>query len=244
MSGLPEAAVAFLPAPTPLRKPVTVDWGLVPYLEAQERQLAQVDARIQGQVPDTLVLTEHPPVYTFGVRKGAEEHLLWNPAMLAQQGVTVVATRRGGDVTCHSPGQLVGYPIVCLNQWRDLHGFLRLMEAALIETVAHFGLAADRREGMTGVWIEQQRKIAAIGVAVRRWVTYHGFALNVANDLAYFSGIVPCGITTNQGGVTSLSQELGRVVSREEVAPVAAQAFWRQFLRKSANLIHGNLSPP
>ncbi len=185
---------------------VTVDWGLVPYGEALERQLALVEARLAGTGRDLLVLTEHPPVFTLGVRQAAAEHLRWSEGERTAAGVELHPTRRGGDVTCHAPGQLVGYPIVSLAEKRDLHGYLRLLEDVLIAVLAELGLIAGRRAGLTGVWVGS-RKVAAIGVAVRRWVAYHGFALNVTNDLSYFSGIVPCGITAEQGTVTSLAAE-------------------------------------
>ncbi|MGF1452507.1 MAG: lipoyl(octanoyl) transferase LipB [Opitutales bacterium] len=204
----------------------TLDWGLVPYQEAQNRQLALVADRIAGRVGDTLVFTHHPPVFTLGVRKGAGANLVWNAESLARRGVEVVETRRGGDVTCHSPGQMVGYPIVSLAGRRDLHGYLRLLEDVLIACLGELGLESDRREGMTGVWCGR-RKVAAIGVAVRRWVTYHGFALNVENDLDFFNGIIPCGIAAAEGSVTSVSKELGRPVSREKLTPALTRLFWQ-----------------
>jgi len=182
----------------------TVDWGRTAYREAWDRQLTLVEHRRSGACPDTLVLTEHNPVFTIGVRPGADQHLVWTEKVLASQGIEVVRTNRGGDITYHGPGQLVGYPIVSLQQHRDLHQYLRDLEEVLIRTVAHFGLTAERREGKTGIWIGT-RKIAAIGVAVKSWTTYHGFALNVNPDLNHFAGIVPCGIT--DGTVTSLEQE-------------------------------------
>jgi lipoyl(octanoyl) transferase len=194
-----------------------IDWGRTAYREALRRQLALVDERRRDACPDTLVLTEHDPVYTIGARPGADRHLVWTGEMLRASGIEVVKTNRGGDITYHGPGQVVGYPVISLRQRRDLHGYLRDLEELLIRAVGHFGLAASRREGKTGIWIED-RKIAAIGVAVRSWVTYHGFALNVSPDLGHFSGIVPCGIT--DGGVTSLEREcpdpplMGQVKSR------------------------------
>ena len=182
------------------------DWGRTPYAEAFARQRELVARRIAGEVADTLVLTEHEPVFTIGVRSGAAQHLLFDPAQLAAAGIAVEETNRGGDITYHGPGQLVGYPIIDWSARRDLHAYLRLLEDVLIAVAGQFGLQADRRAGKTGIWLET-RKLAAIGVAVKRWVTYHGFALNVAPDLAHFAGIVPCGIT--DGTVTSLAAELG-----------------------------------
>jgi lipoate-protein ligase B len=181
-----------------------LDWGRTGYREALQRQLALVEERRRDARADTLVLTEHNPVYTIGARPGADRHLVWTADALRASGIEVVKTNRGGDITYHGPGQIVGYPVVSLRQRRDLHGYLRDLEELLIRAVAHFGLAASRREGKTGIWIED-RKIAAIGVAVRSWITYHGFALNVDPDLNHFSGIIPCGIT--DGSVTSLARE-------------------------------------
>lgn len=195
----------------------TVDWGLTAYTEAMNRQLDMVDKRRSEAIPDTLILTEHPPVYTVGARRGADQHLVWGGEQLRAAGIEVVRTNRGGDITYHGPGQLVGYPIISLREKKDLHGYLRDLEEVLIRTVGHFGLEATRREGKTGIWLGE-RKLAAIGVAVRSWVTYHGFALNVEPDLGHFRGIVPCGIT--DGTVTSLAMEclspplLGQVKSR------------------------------
>jgi len=182
------------------------DWGRTAYAEAFARQLEMVTQRQTGKIGDTLILTEHDPVYTIGVRHGAAAHLLFDEKALAEEGITVEKTNRGGDITYHGPGQIVGYPIIDWSGQRDLHAYLRLLEDVLIDAVGRFGLTAGRREGKTGIWLEN-RKIAAIGVAVKRWVTYHGFALNVTPNLAHFGGIVPCGIT--DGSVTSLEAELG-----------------------------------
>jgi lipoyl(octanoyl) transferase len=171
------------------------------------------------------VFTEHEPVFTIGLRGGAEQHLVWSAERLAREGVEVVKTNRGGDITYHGPGQIVGYPIVSLTPRPDLHAYLRFLEQVLINSVGCLGLAAARREGKTGVWLGP-RKIAAVGVAVRRWVTYHGFALNVNAHLAHFQGIVPCGIGAADGTVTSLQSELGRPVDLEEVKRVVAAEFW------------------
>ena len=203
---------------------VTVDWGRTRYRAAWKLQDDLVAARLAGTAPNTLVFTEHEPVYTLGVRRGAEQNLVWTPPQLAAQGIEVVATNRGGDITYHGPGQIVGYPIVSLEARRDLHAYLRFLEQVLIDTVARHGLRACRREGKTGIWLGQ-RKIAAIGVAVKRWVAHHGFALNVSPQLEHFAGIVPCGIT--DGTVTSLAAELGSSCpSMDEVRAAIAQEFW------------------
>ena len=179
--------------------------------------------RLADEIGDTLVFTEHEPVYTLGVRPGAEQHLLWDSDELSRRGIEVTETNRGGDITYHGPGQIVGYPIVSLRARQDLHAYLRLLEQVLINSLGALGLAAARQPGKTGIWLGN-RKIAAIGVGVRRWVTFHGFALNVNNDLAAFAGIVPCGIT--DGAVTSLQAELGRDFDLAEVKTVLAAEFW------------------
>jgi len=202
------------------------DWGNTEYELAFEKQKAYVRDRIDGKRSDTLVYTEHLPVYTLGLRRGAEAHLIWDETALSEKGISVYKSNRGGDITYHGPGQLTCYPIVNLEKLRDLHAYLRIMEDMLIQIVSHFGLKADRREGKTGIWIEK-RKIAAMGVAVKSWVSYHGFALNVNNDLEPFSGIVPCGIV--DGTVTSLKKELGFPVDLNEVKDVVSQAFLDNF---------------
>ncbi|MBX3738179.1 MAG: lipoyl(octanoyl) transferase LipB [Candidatus Didemnitutus sp.] len=201
-----------------------VDWGRTAYADAWRRQEELVAARNDGRAPDTLVFTEHNPVFTMGVRRGAEQNLLWQQAELARRGIEVVTTNRGGDITYHGPGQIVGYPIVNLAPRKDLHAYLRFLEDVMIASVAHFGLAAGRNPGKTGIWIEK-RKIAAIGVAVKKWTTFHGFALNVNTDLTPFTGIIPCGITAADGTVTSLQLELGRTVDIAEVKAALAAEF-------------------
>ena len=211
------------PAPT---GPATIDWGRTGYAVAWSRQEALVAQRIAGKIGDTLVFTEHEPVVTLGVRPGAARNLVWDGAELARRGIELVETNRGGDITYHGPGQVVGYPIVDLRPRQDLHAYLRFLEEVLLRALGSLGLAAARRPGMTGIWLGS-RKIAAIGVAVKRWVTFHGFALNVNNDLGPFAGIVPCGIT--DGTVTSLRQELGHAFDPAEVKAVLAAEFWSQF---------------
>ncbi|MDP3069080.1 MAG: lipoyl(octanoyl) transferase LipB [Opitutaceae bacterium] len=210
-----------------------VDWGRTAYRDACDRQAALVEHHLTGAIGDTLVFTEHEPVFTLGLRRGAESHLVWNAERLAREGVAVENTNRGGDITYHGPGQIVGYPIVSLAAQRDLHAYLRLLEEVVIAALATFGLVAKRRDGLTGIWVER-RKIAAIGVAVRRWVAYHGFALNVDPDLAHFGGIVPCGIGPADGTVTSLRAELGREIAPAEVKRALEEAFraqWAVFSR-------------
>ena len=201
-----------------------LDWGRTGYADAWRRQEELVERRNTGEIGDTLVFTEHNPVYTLGVRRGADAHMLWDEAELAKRGIEVFKTNRGGDITYHGPGQIVGYPIVSLTPRKDLHAYLRLLEQVLINAVGTLGLAAGRREGKTGIWLGP-RKIAAIGVAVKKWTAYHGFALNVNADLTPFAGIVPCGIT--DGTVTSMALELGRAVDEAEVKRVLAAEFVR-----------------
>jgi lipoyl(octanoyl) transferase len=215
------ATTASAPPAVPL---AVVDWGRTRYADAWKRQDESVSRRIAGEIGDTLVFTEHDPVFTIGMRGGAEAHLVWSSDRLAREGVEVEKTNRGGDITYHGPGQIVGYPIVSLAPRKDLHAYLRFLEQVLINSVGALGLAASRREGKTGIWLGQ-RKIAAIGVAVRRWVTYHGFALNVNVELAHFGGIVPCGIAATDGTVTSLAAELGRRCDEAEVKQVLAREF-------------------
>src|SRR3977135_1102854 len=180
---------------------LVVDLGVMEYGAAWDLQRRIVDARKAGAVPDVLLLCEHPHVITLG-RNGKLANLRASDRVLRQMEVSFFETNRGGDITYHGPGQIVGYPVVNLAPRKDLHAYLRLLEQVLINTVGTFGLAAARREGKTGIWLGP-RKIAAIGVAVKKWTPYHGFALTVNADLAPFSGIVPCGIT--DGTVTSLA---------------------------------------
>jgi len=204
----------------------TLDWGRTSYAAGWERQEALVAQHIDGEIGDTLVFTEHDPVFTMGVRRGAEANLIWDEAELKRRGIAVATTNRGGDITYHGPGQIVGYPIISLAPRKDLHAYLRFLEQVIINTVGTFGLAADRNPGKTGIWLGP-RKIAAIGVGVKRWITFHGFALNVNTDLAPFAGIVPCGIAATDGSVTSMHLELGHPLDVAEVKRVLAAEFWR-----------------
>ncbi len=216
-----------LPASSSLPPPLAiVDWGRTRYEEAWKRQEEQVAARLAGAAPDTLIFTEHDPVFSIGLRQGAEQNLVWNDEVRVQEGISVIKTNRGGDVTYHGPGQIVGYPILHIECHKDLHEYLRFIEQVLIEAVAACGLQAARRPGKTGIWIED-RKVAAIGVAVKRWVTYHGFALNVNTRLEHFNGIVPCGIVASEGTVTSLQKELGHVLPENTVKDFLSTAFRR-----------------
>ena len=209
-----------------------IDWGRSHYAEAFERQKDRVAARKAGDCGDAVIFTEHEPVYTLGLRKGASDHLIWDQKKLVDLGIGTFQSNRGGDITYHGPGQLVGYPILSLAHRRDLHAYLRDLEEAVIRALRHFGLEATRREGKTGIWLET-RKICAIGVAVKSWVTYHGFALNVKPDLSHFNGIVPCGIT--DGTVTSMKEELGQQVEFESVKAALAVELNALFANGSAN---------
>jgi lipoyl(octanoyl) transferase len=198
--------------------------GVVPYGDALELQQELVAERRAGNVPDTLLLLQHPHVLTLGVHKGAGgSHVLAAPERLAALGVELVETGRGGDVTYHGPGQIVGYPIVDLRPDRcDVHRYVRDLEEVMIRVAGEYGVEAGRAKGLTGTWVRDE-KLGAIGVRISRWITSHGFAFNVNTDLTYFNLIVPCGISDR--GVTSLSKILGRLLPLPEVEA----AFVRQF---------------
>ncbi len=190
-----------------------VGLGRMSYGEALDLQRAFASARIAGTIPrDLLLLVEHPPVITLG-RSSRNEHLTASAESLRTRGIEVFDIERGGDVTYHGPGQLVGYPIYDLSEHRrDLHWFLRRLEEALVQTLGHVGVSAERREGYTGVWTHE-RKIASIGIHVKQWVTWHGFALNVTTDLSAFELIVPCGIPNVV--MTSIARELAERTPRD-----------------------------
>ncbi|MBC7218474.1 MAG: lipoyl(octanoyl) transferase LipB [Candidatus Caldatribacterium sp.] len=206
--------------------------GEVPYGEALRLQRELVAEIIAQELPGVLLLLEHPPVITLG-RGAKREHLLVPEAKLRERGVELYEIERGGDVTYHGPGQIVGYPLLNLRFWqKDVHAFLRALEEVLIEFLRVFGISGFRFPPYTGVWVEKEgpKKIAAIGVAVKQWVTYHGFALNVSPELSFFRYIVPCGI--RDFGVTSLREILGRDFSGKErvsMAHLLAQKFGEVF---------------
>jgi len=201
------------------RRRCAVEWlDRVPYAEAQALQESRVAALRDGGA-ESFLLLEHPHVITLG-RNADEAHVLAGEAARQHRGVALYRTGRGGDVTYHGPGQLVGYPILDLKPDRcDVRRYVRDLEEVLIRTVADFGVAAERSDGMTGIWVGRE-KLGAIGVRIARWVTSHGFALNVSTDLSYFNLIVPCGIADH--GVTSLERLTGRTIPLEEVAQRAA----------------------
>lgn len=204
--------------------------GLVSYAEALELQRQLVEERKADRVPDTLLLLEHPHVLTLGVKgDGGRTHVLALPEHLQRLGVEIFEAGRGGDVTYHGRGQVVGYPIVDLKPDRqDVHRYVRDLEEVMIRTCGDFGIAAERLKGSSGTWVPSGaggalEKIGAIGVRVSRWVTSHGFAFNVNTDLSYFSLIVPCGIADR--GVTSLQRILGRLVPLAEIEDRLSQHF-------------------
>jgi len=197
--------------------------GRLSYEEALHRQEEMVQQKLDGDPDDHLLLLEHDPVFTLG-RGARAEDLLGADERL---GVPVFRVGRGGGVTYHGPGQMVGYPILALSaHGRDVHRYVRQLEAALVETVEYYGIAAQTRPGLTGVWVEE-RKIASIGIGVRRWVSLHGVALNVAPDLAYFRAIVPCAMP--EVTMTSLERELGTAPPLAEVEGVFERCFRRAF---------------
>jgi lipoyl(octanoyl) transferase len=203
------------------------EWGILDFTEAWERQRVLAGEVLRGERPSTLVLCQHPSVITIG-RNGTDANIIATPLELAQKNIQVIPINRGGDVTLHNIGQLVGYPIFRLTDFReDLHWFLREIEACIIETIAEFGLTGGRIEQATGVWIEGQRKVCAIGIHCSRWVTSHGFALNVCNDMSEFELIIPCGIEDK--GVTSISEENNATANIMKVQEACSKIFVNHF---------------
>ena len=204
-------------------------WDLQKHLQSALIEQKRHPDHVQygpDDVSDMLLFVEHPHVYTLG-KSGNADHLLCSDEELKEWEAEFVPVDRGGDITYHGPGQVVGYPILDLDRhFTDIHKYLRFLEEVIILTVAHFGIAAGRSEGLTGVWVED-RKIAAMGIRSSRWVTMHGFALNVEPDLSYFSNIVPCGIQDKQ--VTSIYHETGTKPSLEEVKSILMQSFDQVF---------------
>jgi len=204
------------------------DWSLIPFREAWSRQEAYVRDIQKGVRPSTLILCEHPPVLTIG-REGGEQNVKIDPSLLASQGIEMIPINRGGDITAHNPGQLIGYPLFNLSEFReDLHWFLRSIEDIIMQVLEEYGIASGRVEGKTGVWIEEERKICAIGLHCSRWVTSHGFALNVNNDLSIFDWIIPCGIPDKD--VTSIHRELGKSIDMEDLKEKCRKAYIEYFI--------------
>ena len=221
------------------------DLGFIDYKEAWDLQQEIHSKRVSGEVDDFLFLLEHPNTYTLG-KTAHKENLVGSEDYLTQNKISVYDIDRGGDITYHGPGQIVGYPIIDLNNWfKDTHKYLRALEEVIIKTCSDYGLKCGRNEKHTGVWIEDQ-KIAAIGIKVSRWVTMHGFAFNVNTDLNLFNGIIPCGIQDKT--VTSLKQELKREINIQEVKEKLLKNFTQLFeystmnLRDKEDLLHQNFS--
>ncbi len=202
------------------------DLGLIDYKIAWDLQKEIFNLRLHGEINDTFFLLEHPHTYTLG-KVADKENLISNEEQLKELGVNVYEIDRGGDITYHGPGQIVGYPIISLNDWKqDTHEYLRGLEEVIMMTCLEYGIATERNPKYTGVWIGA-RKIAAIGIKVSRWITMHGFAFNVNTDLNYFGGIIPCGIRDKE--VTSLQKELGREINLTEVKEKLVDNFKKVF---------------
>jgi len=203
-----------------------VHLGITDYKTAWDLQRKSFDLRIEGKITDTVIMNEHHHVYTIG-KSGDQNHLLAGVEELKEKGADVFFTDRGGDVTYHGPGQLVGYPILRLGDYYlDVHRYLRDIEELIIRTLSEYGIEGSRDENLTGVWVGNE-KIAAIGVKVSHWVTMHGFALNVNTDLSYFERIIPCGIFHK--GVTSMNHLLGKSISLDEVSSRVLSHFGEVF---------------
>jgi lipoyl(octanoyl) transferase len=226
-----------------------VDLGLIGYAQAWELQKRLVAARKTGAIEDVLLLCEHPHVITLG-RNGKREHLLASEQVLRQKGVEFHPSDRGGDITYHGPGQLVGYPILNLGAIRkDVVWYVRMLEEVMIRATAEFGINAERVAEKTGIWVRAthdsnaagvtEEKLGAIGVHISRWVTSHGFAYNVSTDLRYFDLIVPCGISARKA--TSLEKILGRAVIRKEAVQPVVRNFGEVFGLEMRELSHDHL---
>jgi len=210
--------------------------GLIPYKTALDLQMRLLEKRKNGEIGDTLLLLEHPPTFTIG-RKGHKEHLLINEKYLLDRGIHFEEISRGGDITFHGPGQLVGYPIIDLNtKGRDVHKYLRGLEELIVSVLEDIDIEANRIEGLTGVWVKGH-KIASIGVGVKRWITYHGFALNVNTDLSYFDMIVPCGIPDVK--MTSIAGWLNKedAMPIEDIEEDVIKAFIKTFEFDNARVL-------
>jgi lipoic acid synthetase len=213
---------------------IVLNIGQQPYQRALELQHQLVAAKKQGTVDDILLLLQHPPVITLG-RRGNEENILVSKERLAELGIQVHRVERGGDVTYHGPGQLVGYPILDLRQHRtDVGWYMHSLEDVLIRTLADFGIAASRLPGNIGVWTNEQTKIGALGVRIDDWITYHGFALNVSQDVGHFQLIVPCGLAHVE--VTSMDKILGRPVDMAAVGERTIENFCAVFAMRASEI--------
>ncbi len=219
------------------------DLGLIDYLEAWDLQKEIFNRRHRNEIDDTFFLLEHPHTYTLG-KVAERKNLISSEEQLKELGVSVYEIDRGGDITYHGPGQIVGYPIIKLSDWKeDTHQYLRGLEEVIIRTCAEYGLMTERNPKYTGVWVGE-KKIAAIGIKVSRWITMHGFAFNVNTDLSFFGGIIPCGIKDKD--VTSIERELGRDINIDEVKSKLTEKFteifgYNSFLVKEKNNYLKNL---
>lgn len=208
------------------KKLIYSDLGLIDYAKAWNLQKEVFDKRVSGNTDDTFFMLEHPNTYTLG-KTADKNNLISNKAYLEKEGISVYEIDRGGDITYHGPGQIVGYPIIDLKNWKqDTHLYLRNIEETIIKVCNYYGLNAGRKEKYTGVWIGE-RKICAIGVKISRWVTMHGFAFNINTNLNLFNGIIPCGIKDKE--VTSLERELGKRFDINEVKDKILEVFINQF---------------
>jgi lipoate-protein ligase B len=205
---------------------VVVDIGCQNYRPVLDYQRKLHKLRLEHKIPDALVFVEHEPVYTIG-KSGTDLHVIASADFLKTSNIEVIETDRGGDVTYHGPGQLVGYPIFDLNQHKkSVSWYMHTLEQVFIDALSHWGITGTRNEGYTGVWLDDQ-KIVALGVRISRWVTMHGFAFNVSPNLEHFSGIIPCGIF--HGGVTSLRDNLDKPIKMTEVKEIVIQSFKNNF---------------
>lgn len=220
----------------------TLNLGLRHYQSVLELQHQMAVARREGRIGDTLLLLQHPPVITLG-RRGNENNILVSREWLEENGIEVHRVERGGDVTYHGPGQLVGYPIMDLTQHRtDVAWYMHALEEVLIRTLADFDIAASRLRGNIGVWLDERRKIASLGARIESWITYHGFALNVAQDISHFQLIVPCGLTDKE--ITSMEKALGRPVDITTVSERVVDNFCVVFDMKPRQIPLEELVPP
>lgn len=208
------------------RKLNIINLGLEPYKKIWDFQHKLHNLRIEGKINDVLILLEHSNVYTLG-KVTKRDHLLVSPQKLTEEKIDLFEIDRGGDITYHGPGQIVGYPIIKLDDlYQDIHRYLRELEEVIIQTLKIYGVESGRNPKFTGVWVGDE-KIAAIGIKVSRWVTMHGFAFNINTDLSYFGKIIPCGISDK--GVTSLEKILGQKISIEEVKKHLVENFMKIF---------------
>ncbi len=202
------------------------DLGFIDYQQAWDLQKKTFELRVKNQIPDILFLLEHPNTYTLG-KTADHNNLVGSEEYLTSNEISVYDIDRGGDITYHGPGQIVGYPIISLNDWKkDTHKYLRALEETIIQTCSEYGITGSREPKYTGVWVED-RKIAAIGIKVSRWITMHGFAFNVNTDLSFFSGIIPCGITDKD--VTSIKREIKRKADIDEIKTSLIKNFTKIF---------------